>query len=75
MAAFFYEKEKSKKCLQKALEPKSAGELAIVWNSHVSTVYDLTFVLKLALVDHLLADGHYNLCNSNFANYNWHFLN
>ena len=34
--------------------------------SHVSTVYmDLMFMK--ALVESLLADGHYNLCNSDFA--------
>ena len=33
----------------------------------MSTVYmDLTFMLK-ELVESLLADGHYNLCNSDFA--------
>ena len=37
--------------------------------SHVSTIYmDLTFMLKMkALAESLLADGHYNLCNSDFA--------
>ena len=42
----------------------------MVWESYVSTVYmDLTFEFtKLrSLVESLLADGHYNLCNSDFA--------
>ena len=56
--------------MQNTQEPKSTGELAMVWKSHVSTVYiDRTFVLtKLKeLLESLLADGHYNLCNSDFA--------
>ena len=38
----------------------------VVWKSYVSTVYmDLTFMKEL--VESLLADGQYNLCNSDFA--------
>ena len=33
---------------------------------------DLTFIMK-ALVESLLADGHYNQCNSDLLNDNWHF--
>ena len=58
------------KRLQKSQEPKSTGELAMVWKSHVSTVYmDLNvYVDKMKeLAESLHADGHYNLCSSDFA--------
>ena len=57
------------KTLQKSQEPKSAGELAMVWKSHVSTVYmDLMYVDKIKeLVESFLDDEHHNLCNNDFA--------
>ena len=57
------------KRLQKSQEPKSTGELAMVRKSHVlQFIWTQVYVDKInELVESLLADGHYNLCNSDFA--------
>ena len=57
------------KLLQKSQEPKSTGELAMVRKSHVYCLYGPNvYVDKMKVfVESLLADGHYNLCNSDFA--------
>ena len=55
--------------MQKLQEPKSTGELAMVRKSHVSTVYGSNVCVDKMkeLVESLLADGHYNLCNSDLT--------
>ena len=60
--------ERVSKCLQKSQEPKSTGELDL----EVPCVYRLygpnVYVDKMkALVESLIANGHYNQCNSDFA--------
>ena len=40
----------------------------MVWKSHVTTFGPNVYVAEMkALVESLLADRHYNLCNSDFA--------
>ena len=42
----------------------------------MSTIYSYgpnIYVDKMELFESLLADGHYNICNSDLLNDNWHF--
>ena len=61
--SIFYERTKHS---QKSLEPKSTSKLEVpcVYHPYGPNIY----VDKMkGLVESLLADGHYNLCNSDFA--------
>ena len=49
--------------MQKSQEPKSTGELAIAPSNGRNVYADK----MKELIESLLADGHYNLCNSDFA--------
>ena len=66
------------KALQKSQEPKSTGELAMVWKSHVSTVYmDLMFMLtKLRSWLSLFLMMDIIICViMTLLNNNWHLKN
>ena len=58
--------------MQKSQEPKSTRELAMVGSpTHLPYGPNIYVDKMKALVESFLADGYYNLCNSDFAQ--WFF--